>query len=379
MNTTHVNKPWVYPYRSRWKHTWAEQLWGWEKGFLRKRASWNDSFSSGHIRPGPETDIFNIGVPSPLDFLKFLQWIVCFFSSNLEGGSAQRGSSECSFFWLYRCFSFCIFTKSKKFFPPHMSSFAAFLVPLDFGSAWTFRSTFPHFVRKTHFFPGRSKRPLWHVQTWSERELKWCTCAKGDLTCNHFAEIKDMMQWDCLILPVAAIRKPRSDHQLSHAISKAQWGRHQRDSLIHRTWEIGERGGFGNKENKRYLPSPRSRRKAETMPDGDWQAHSFPRSKTNCSWGFNVETNSVFYFGACRKGFGRIPFFFRFFLFSVFFHSSVFFFLIPVSFFRFFSVSSSVCCSQVSENPLIGYFVEGKGIRVEGSGFLGLRVPGLKV
>ena len=46
-----------------------------------------------------------------------------------------------------------------------------------------------------------------------------------------------MMQSECLILPVAAIRKPRSDHQFSHAISKAQWGRHQRDSLIHRTWE----------------------------------------------------------------------------------------------------------------------------------------------
>ena len=25
---------------------------------------------------------------------------------------------------------------------------------------------------------GRSKRPLWHVQTWSERDLKWSTCAK---------------------------------------------------------------------------------------------------------------------------------------------------------------------------------------------------------
>ena len=53
--------------------------------------------------------------------------------------------------------------------------------------------------------------------------------------------------------------------------------------------------------------------------------------------------------------------------------SSVFFF-----FFRF-SVSSSVCCSQIPENPFIGYFVESKGIRVEGSGFLGLRVPGLTV
>ena len=76
--------------------------------------------------------------------------------------------------------------------------------------------------------------------------------------------------------------------------------------------------------------------------------------------------------------------FFRFF-FSVFCSVfSVFQFAVP--FFPFFpvcssvfSVSGSVCCSQVPENPFIGYFVEGRGIRVEGSGFLGLRVPGLKV
>ena len=84
----------------------------------------------------------------------------------------------------------------------------------------------------------------------------------------------------------------------------------------------------------------------------------------------------------CRKGFGRIPFFpvfFRFlFRFFRFFSSQFRFFRFFVSS-SVFSVSSSVCCSQVPENPFIGYFVECKGIRVEGSGFLRLRVPALKV
>ena len=148
-----------------------------------------------------------------------------------------------------------------------------------------------------------------------------------------FADIKDTMRSDCLILPVAAIRKLRSDHQFSNAISKAQWGRHQRDSLIHRMWEIGERGGFGNKENKLYLPSPQSRRKAEMMPDGDWQAHSFPNPKTNCNRGLNDETNSVFFYSElCTKGFGRIPFFSVFSVFCSFFP----FFQFTVPFFLFF-------------------------------------------
>ena len=85
----------------------------------------------------------------------------------------------------------------------------------------------------------------------------------------------------------------------------------------------------------------------------------------------------------CRKGFGRIPFFpfffrflfrfFPFFQFAVPFFFPFFPFAVP-----FFSVFGSVCL-QVPENPFNGYFVEGRGIRVEGSGFLGLRVPGLKV
>ena len=34
-------------------------------------------------------------------------------------------------FWLYRCFSFCIFTKSKKVFPSHVSLSAAFLICMN--------------------------------------------------------------------------------------------------------------------------------------------------------------------------------------------------------------------------------------------------------
>ena len=68
--------------------------------------------------------------------------------------------------------------------------------------------------------------------------------------------------------------------------------------------------------------------------------------------------------------------FFPFFQFAVPFFP---FFPFQVPFFSAFSVSSSVCCSQVPENPFIGYFVEGKGIRFEGSGFLRLRVPALKI
>ena len=72
-----------------------------------------------------------------------------------------------------------------------------------------------------------------------------------------------MIQSDCLILLVAAIRKPRSDHQFSHAISKAQWGRHQRDSLIHRTWAIGEREGEMDLEIKKTNSTSLTRKAGE--------------------------------------------------------------------------------------------------------------------
>ena len=35
---------------------------------------------SGHVRPRQGTEICNFGVPSPLDFLSFLQWNFCLFS-----------------------------------------------------------------------------------------------------------------------------------------------------------------------------------------------------------------------------------------------------------------------------------------------------------
>ena len=72
----------------------------------------------------------------------------------------------------------------------------------------------------------------------------------------------------------------------------------------------------------------------------------------------------------CRKGFGRIPFFFPFFVpFFPFFQFAVPFF----PFFRFkfrfsvFSVSSSVCCSQVPEirSLVILWRVRVSGLRVQ--------------
>ena len=77
--------------------------------------------------------------------------------------------------------------------------------------------------------------------------------------------------------------------------------------------------------------------------------------------------------------------FFRVFV-QIFFFS---FFNLQLLFFRFFclqfrfSVSSSVCCSQVPENPFIAFFAVGEGVRVESSGFRisgveSVRVEGLR-
>ena len=127
--------------------------------------------------------------------------------------------------------------------------------------------------------------------------------------------------WSCRWL---RSEKPRLDHQFSHAISKAQWGRHQRDSLIHRTWEIGERGVFGiKKTNSTSLPREAGERQKRFQMEINKRIR-FQGQEQIVIGVLNVKTNSVFcHSELCRKGFGRIPFF-------------------PFFFFRFCSVICSV-------------------------------------
>ena len=110
-------------------------------------------------------------------------------------------------------------------------------------------------------------------------------------------------------------------------------------------------------------------KRQKMIPGSDWQANFF---KNKLFSGFLTSTDSVFYSQLCGNGFGRILFFI--FVVPLFPFLSVCSFFFP---FFFFSVSSSVCCSQIPENPFISSLVVGEGVRL-GSGFLGLRVSRLK-
>ena len=301
--------------------------------------------------------------------------------SGVEGGRRHRGGPQnvpffgCIVFFLFRY-------KIQKVFPPHMSSPAAFLVPLDLD---LHEPSIAHFLispEKHTSFPVAAQghfgmcRPEVNA-TWSDVHVP-----KGDLTCN---QICGNQRHDAIRLSDPAggcdLKTAVGSSVLAHD-QQGPAGRTPARQSYPQSERDRRRGGCRNQEtNSTSLPRKAGERQKRFQTEIDKRIR-FQGQEQIVIGVFNVKANSVFNSELCRKGFGRIPFFWVPFFVPVFQFAVPFFFRLQFRLqFRFsvFSVSSSVCCSKVPEYPFIGYVVEGKGIRAEGAGFLGLRVPGLKV
>ena len=211
-------------------------------------------------------------------------------------------------------------------------------------------------------------------------------CQKGIWHAIKYEEFKDMMQSDCLILPSGCDQKNSGRIISSRTRSARPSGADTSETILSTERVRSEREVDLEikKTNSTSLPreADESQKWCQTEID---KRTRFQGQEQIVIGALTSKQIPFFNSELCRKGFGRIPFFSVFSVFcSVF---SVFQFAVPffpvfrLQFvFSVFSVFGSVC-SQVRKirSLAVLWRVGGRGIRVEGSGFLGLRVPGLKV